>query len=67
MTETIVYTVPGIHCSHCERAVKDELQRVAGVRAVEVDLEAKRVTVEGGGLEDTALREAIAEAGYEAA
>jgi copper chaperone len=67
MTETIVYTVPGIHCGHCERAVKDELQGVVGVRAVEVDLEAKRVTVEGDGLEDTALREAMAEAGYEAA
>ena len=61
------YTVPGIHCGHCERAVKEEVGAVAGVDSVDVDLETKLVSVRGDGLDDTQLRAAIAEAGYEAA
>jgi copper chaperone len=63
----ITYTVPGMHCGHCERAVSSELQQVAGVESVQVDLETKVVTVRGAGLDDAALRAAIDEAGYEAA
>lgn len=65
MTE-ITYTVPAMHCGHCEKAVGDELEQVGGVLSVDVDLETKRVTVRGEGLDDTQLRAAIAEAGYEA-
>jgi copper chaperone len=61
------YTVPGIHCGHCERVVKEEVGAVAGVESVDVDLETKLVSVRGDGLDDTQLRAAIAEAGYEAA
>jgi copper chaperone len=67
MAERILYTVPAMHCGHCERAVKDELAAVEGVTAVQVDLEAKLVTVTGAALDDSALRAAIEEAGYEAA
>jgi copper chaperone len=67
VTETTTYTVPGIHCGHCERAVKEELDAVQGVTAVDVDLATKRVTVTGDSLDDGALRAAIEEAGYEAA
>ena len=67
MTETVTYTVPGMHCGHCERAVSDEVSAVAGVESVDVDLESKRVTVVGNKLDDTKLRAAIDEAGYEAA
>ncbi len=66
MTE-ITYTVPAMHCGHCKKAVGDELQQVAGVDSVDVDLETKLVIVRGQGLDDTQLRAAIAEAGYEAA
>jgi copper chaperone len=66
MTEAITYTVPGMHCGHCELAVTEELSAVAGVEAVDVDLGAKLVTVRGDGLSDEALRAAIEEAGYEA-
>jgi copper chaperone CopZ len=62
-----VYTVPGMSCSHCEAAVKEEVSALAGVAAVEVDLETKRVEVRGEGLDDGAIRAAIEEAGYEAA
>jgi len=67
MAETLTYTVPGMHCGHCERAVADEVSAVPGVESVEVQLDTKLVTVTGEGLDDAALRAAIDEAGYEAA
>jgi copper chaperone CopZ len=63
----IIYTVPGMSCGHCERAVSEELSHVVGVDSVDVDLETKLVTVRGRELDDAALRAAIEEAGYEAA
>ncbi|MGZ4399845.1 MAG: heavy-metal-associated domain-containing protein [Gaiellaceae bacterium] len=60
------YSVPGMHCQHCKRAVEQELGHVPGVRSVTVDLETKIVMVEGADLDDGALRAAIDEAGYEA-
>ena len=61
------YLVPGMHCDHCEAAVRDEVSAVPGVESVEVDLETKRVDVAGAPLDDAAIRAAIEEAGYEAA
>lgn len=66
MTER-AYEVRGLHCSHCERAVREELGAVAGVESVAVDLQTKLVVVRGRDLDDGALRAAIVEAGYEAA
>ena len=67
MSDTIVYTVPGMSCAHCERAVTEELSGVEGVESVAVDLQTKLVTVGGAPLDDAALRAAIEAAGYEAA
>ena len=67
MSETITYSVPDMHCGHCRSAVTEEVSAVAGVEAVDVDLDTKRVTVVGEALDDTMLRAAIDEAGYEAA
>jgi copper chaperone CopZ len=66
MAEALVYSVPGLHCGHCERAVKEELDAVEGVDAVDVNLDAKLVVVHGHALDDERLRAAIADAGYEA-
>jgi copper chaperone CopZ len=66
MSETLSYTVPAMHCGHCERAVKEEVSAVAGVSEVSVDLGTKVVTVTGAAVDDTAVRAAIEEAGYEA-
>jgi copper chaperone len=66
MTE-ITYTIPDMSCSHCKAAVSSELESIAGVDQVEVDLDTKRVVVRGRQLDDGALRAAIEEAGYEAA
>jgi copper chaperone len=67
MSETVSYTVPGMHCGDCKQAVSEELAAVDGVESVDVDLETKRLTVIGSGLDDASLRAAIDEAGYEAA
>jgi copper chaperone len=65
MTE-ITYAVPDMSCGHCKKALSSELQEVAGVETVDVDLDTKLVTVRGSDLDDAALRAAIDEAGYEA-
>jgi copper chaperone len=67
MSETITYSVPAMHCAHCQASVSEELEAVAGVDSVEVDLDTKLVVVRGEGLEDARLRAAIEEAGYEPA
>jgi copper chaperone len=64
--EEIRYSVPGVSCSHCERAIATEVETVAGVEAVDVDLGTKTVVVRGRGLDEVRVKAAIAEAGYEA-
>jgi copper chaperone CopZ len=65
MTEK-TFLVPGMSCEHCRTSVSGELSRVAGVSAVDVDLETKLVRVQGTELDDAALVDAIDEAGYDA-
>jgi copper chaperone CopZ len=65
--ETVSYTVPGVSCEHCRHAISEEVGTVAGVDDVDVDLDSKVVTIRGSGLDDASLREAIADAGYDAA
>jgi len=67
VSETVTYTVPAIHCAHCAKSIREEVSEVDGVEDVDVDLDAKVVTIHGSELDDAALRAAIAEAGYEAA
>ena len=67
MSEILRYTVAGMSCGHCEAAIRSELLTVRGVDTVEVDLATKQVVATGSGLDDAALRAAIAAAGYEAA
>lgn len=58
------YSVPGVSCGHCRTAITTEVMKLPGVEHVDVDLEAKHVTVAGAELDDTAVRAAIDEAGY---
>lgn len=67
MSETLSYSVPGVHCDHCRAAIERELSPVPGVSSVTVDLEAKTVSVAGDQLDDAAIRAAIDEAGYDVA
>ncbi|MBQ7502168.1 heavy-metal-associated domain-containing protein [bacterium] len=61
-----VIIIEGMMCQNCVKHVKKALEKLEGVSSVKVSLEDKSAEVEGAA-EDEALREAIAEAGYEAA
>ena len=63
---TLIYRVDGMSCDHCVVAVTSEVSEVAGVQAVDVDLETKLVRVSGAAIDDTAVVAAIDEAGYDA-
>jgi copper chaperone CopZ len=65
MSTTHTYSVPGISCDHCKRAIETEVSAVAAVDSVDVDVDAKLVTVVGG--DDAAIRTAIDDAGYDIA
>jgi len=59
------YVVAGMTCDHCVNAVTDEVGKVVGVEAVDVDLASGRVIVSGVGFDDEQVRAAVDEAGYE--
>jgi copper chaperone CopZ len=63
--QTKTYSVPTMHCGHCEAAVKRDVGLVAGVKAVDVDLESKLVAVHGDALDSSALVSAIDDAGFD--
>ena len=63
---TSTYTVVGMTCEHCVRAVTEEVGALEGVTGVEVDLASGLVTVSSiTPVEDAVVAEAVAEAGYE--
>jgi copper chaperone len=62
----LTFVVDGMSCGHCKVAVTEEVSEVAGVDAVEVDLETKLVQVRGRGVDEAAVVRAVDEAGYEA-
>ena len=71
MSSTATYRVTGMTCDHCVRAVTDEMSAIPGVSDVEVDLVAGGTSevrvVSEQPLAETAVREAVDEAGYELA
>ena len=64
---TLTYSVPGVSCEHCRAAITNEVAPLPGVASVDVDLDAKTVTVAGDALDEAAILAAIDEAGYEVA
>jgi copper chaperone len=58
------YTVTGMTCNHCKNSVMQEVLQVPGVKAVDVDLDSKQLTVAGETFEDSAIKAAVDEAGY---
>jgi copper chaperone CopZ len=61
------YSVIGMTCEHCVLSVREEVSEVAGVTGVDVDLASGRLTIEGEGVSDDAVKAAVEEAGYEVA
>lgn len=66
MTTSLVFTVPGMTCGHCVAAVTKEVEAVAGVTRVDIDLPTKAVLVTGVDLAREAVWAAVEEAGFEA-
>lgn len=64
-TEPTLLSVPDISCEHCVAAITGEVTKVEGVTSVDVDLDAKTVSVAGG--DPAAIVAAIDEAGYDVA
>jgi copper chaperone CopZ len=58
------YSVVGMTCDHCVLSVHEEVSEIAGVSAVEVDLDSGLLRVDGD-VSDAAVREAVEAAGYE--
>jgi copper chaperone CopZ len=59
------YTVTGMTCGHCVASVTEELEEIASVRDVQVDLATGSLTVTSSQpLDDAAVRAAVEEAGY---
>jgi copper chaperone len=64
--ETRSIVVAGMSCEHCARAIRTEIGQLPGVTGVDVDVAAGTVLISGERLPgDAALRQAVAEAGYE--
>ncbi|MDS2173042.1 MULTISPECIES: heavy-metal-associated domain-containing protein [unclassified Nesterenkonia] len=69
MATTLQYTVTGMTCSHCESAVRQEVEALDGVQGVEVSAASGtlRLTAEDPErVSDDAVIAAVDEAGYEA-
>ncbi|MFE3324703.1 heavy-metal-associated domain-containing protein [Streptomyces sp. NPDC059176] len=63
---TTVYEVRGMTCGHCEGAVAEELSALTGVTSVAAVAATGRVTViSHAPLDESDVREAVDEAGYE--
>ena len=58
-------SIEGMSCDHCVVHVRNALTGVAGVESAVVDLFENRAVVTGSSFEDSALKAAVAEAGYE--
>ena len=65
MTEA-TYSVTGMTCDHCVRAVKAEVGKIEGVDSVSVDLAGGQVTLRSDSPVDPAeVKAAVEEAGFE--
>jgi copper chaperone len=65
--KTLNYKTPAMHCNHCVMHIKNALQALDGVEAVEADLNNKEVEVEfNAPATDELIREKLAEIGYPA-
>ena len=60
------YVVEGMTCGHCELSVREEVEELAGVESAQAD-RAKGQLIVRGDVDEAAVREAVAAAGYEVA
>ncbi len=61
--DTAVYSVEGMHCSHCEAAVCRAVEEIPGVESAKASASRNTLTIKGPAAEE-ALRAAVEKAGY---
>ena len=61
--DTAVYSVEGMHCSHCEAAVCRAVEEIPGVESAHASASRNTLTIKGPAAEE-ALRAAVEKAGY---
>jgi copper chaperone len=68
MRASTTYTVTGMTCGHCVAAVTEEVSEIPGVERVQVSLTTGELAViSTEPIDDTAMRAAVEEAGYQLA
>ena len=66
MSATADYTVTGMTCEHCVASVTEEVQEIAGVTDVVVDLASGTLRVSSDEpISDADVKAAVEEAGYQ--
>ncbi len=67
MSNNAEYQVTGMTCGHCEASVREEVDALPGVEVLEVSASTGRLVVASSdGVDDSAITQAVAEAGYTA-
>ncbi|MEP1124659.1 MAG: heavy metal-associated domain-containing protein [Ilumatobacter sp.] len=60
------YTVQGMTCDHCARAVAAEVTKIPGAKNIRVDVDAGRLTIDSDeSIPVDAVVEAVEEAGFQ--
>lgn len=64
---TTEFQVTGMTCGHCEMSVREEVEKIAGVEAIDVSAQTGRLVVTSASVVDTeSVIAAVDEAGYRA-
>jgi copper chaperone CopZ len=64
---TTEFQVTGMTCGHCEMSVREEVEKIAGVDAIDVSAQTGRLVVTSASAVDAdAVIAAVDEAGYQA-
>ncbi len=63
MTKTTV-KIEGMMCEGCVKSVKESLEKVPGVKSVDVNLKKGTAVVQQEGVSDDALVKAVVDAGF---
>ena len=57
--------IEGMHCEHCSNSVKNALEKIDGVRHVNVDLKKNIAVVDVDNVNDDILENAILDIGFD--
>jgi copper ion binding protein len=63
----VTYSIPNISCMHCVHTIKTEVGELAGVKAVDADVDTKQATIQfDAPATEEAIKKLLAEIDYPA-